>query len=197
MSKNESNDVSSDVCFNSNKISNAVRDILESIGDDISREGLRSTPERVAELYRELFSGMKYDPAEVLSVFFEENHTDPIAFTDIAFNSICEHHLLPFYGYAHVGYIPKGRVVGASKVARLVDVLSKRPQIQERLTTQIADTIHRSLGASSAYVFVSAEHMCMTLRGVKKAESKIVTSAQRGELHEVQQLIKIIDLSKS
>tara|TARA_Y100001960_G_scaffold172263_1_gene180571 strand:- start:77 stop:670 length:594 start_codon:yes stop_codon:yes gene_type:complete len=197
MSKDESNDVSSDVCFNSNKISNAVRDILESIGDDLSREGLRSTPERVAELYRELFSGMKYDPAEVLSVFFEENHTDPIAFTDIAFNSICEHHLLPFYGYAHVGYIPKGRVVGASKVARLVDVLSKRPQIQERLTTQIADTIHRSLGASSAYVFVSAEHMCMTLRGVKKAESKIVTSAQRGELHEVQQLIKIIDLSKS
>jgi len=197
MSKNESNNVSSDVCFNSNKISNAVRDILESIGDDISREGLRSTPERVAELYRELFSGMKYDPAEVLSVFFEENHTDPIAFTDIAFNSICEHHLLPFYGYAHVGYIPKGRVVGASKVARLVDVLSKRPQIQERLTTQIADTIHRSLGASSAYVFVSAEHMCMTLRGVKKAESKIVTSAQRGQLHEVQQLIKIIDLSKS
>jgi len=197
MSKNESNNVSSDVCFNSNKISNAVRDILESIGDDLSREGLRSTPERVAELYRELFSGMKYDPAEVLSVFFEENHTDPIAFTDIAFNSICEHHLLPFYGYAHVGYIPKGRVVGASKVARLVDVLSKRPQIQERLTTQIADTIHRSLGASSAYVFVSAEHMCMTLRGVKKAESKIVTSAQRGQLHEVQQLIKIIDLSKS
>ena len=197
MSKDESNDVSSDVCFNSNKISNAVRDILESIGDDLSREGLRSTPERVAELYRELFSGMKYDPAEVLSVFFEENHTDPIAFTDIAFNSICEHHLLPFYGYAHVGYIPKGRVVGASKVARLVDVLSKRPQIQERLTTQIADTIHRSLGASSAYVFLSAEHMCMTLRGVKKAESKIVTSAQRGQLHEVQQLIKIIDLSKS
>ncbi|MEC9366507.1 MAG: GTP cyclohydrolase I FolE [Chloroflexota bacterium] len=197
MSKNESNNVSSDVCFNSNKISNAVRDILESIGDDLSREGLRSTPERVAELYRELFSGMRYDPADVLSVFFEENHTDPIAFTDIAFNSICEHHLLPFYGYAHVGYIPKGRVVGASKVARLVDVLSKRPQIQERLTTQIADTIHRSLGASSAYVFVSAEHMCMTLRGVKKAESKIVTSAQRGELHEVQQLIKIIDLSKS
>ena len=197
MSKNESNDASSDVCFNSNKISNAVRDILESIGDDLSREGLRSTPERVAELYRELFSGMKYDPAEVLSVFFEENHTDPIAFTDIAFNSICEHHLLPFYGYAHVGYIPKGRVVGASKVARLVDVLSKRPQIQERLTTQIADTIHRSLGASSTYVFLSAEHMCMTLRGVKKAESKIVTSAQRGELHEVQQLIKIIDLSKS
>ena len=197
MSKNESNNVSSDVCFNSNKISNAVRDILESIGDDLSREGLRSTPERVAELYRELFSGMKYDPAEVLSVFFEENHTDPIAFTDIAFNSICEHHLLPFYGYAHVGYIPKGRVVGASKVARLVDVLSKRPQIQERLTTQIADTIHRSLGASSAYVFLSAEHMCMTLRGVKKAESKIVTSAQRGQLHEVQQLIKIIDLSKS
>ena len=197
MIKDESNDISSEPCFNSGKISIAVRDILESIGDDPDREGLRSTPDRVADLYRDLFSGMRCDPAEVLNVFFEEKHTDPIAFTDIAFNSICEHHLLPFYGYAHVGYIPKGRVVGASKVARLVDVLSKRPQIQERLTTQIADAIYRCLDASSAYVFVSAQHMCMTLRGVKKAESKIITSAQRGEVHEVQQLIKIIDLSKS
>ena len=197
MIKDESNEISSEPCFNFDKISIAVRDILESIGDDPDREGLRSTPDRVAALYRDLFSGMRCDPAEVLNVFFEEKHTDPIAFTDIAFNSICEHHLLPFYGYAHVGYIPKGRVVGASKVARLVDVLSKRPQIQERLTTQIADAIYRCLDASSAYVFVSAQHMCMTLRGVKKAESKIITSAQRGEVHEVQQLIKIIDLSKS
>ena len=197
MIKDESNEISSEPCFNFDKISIAVRDILESIGDDPDREGLRSTPDRVAALYRDLFSGMRCDPAEVLNVFFEEKHTDPIAFTDIAFNSICEHQLLPFYGYAHVGYIPKGRVVGASKVARLVDVLSKRPQIQERLTTQIADAIYRCLDASSAYVFVSAQHMCMTLRGVKKGESKIITSAQRGEVHEVQQLIKIIDLSKS
>ena len=197
MSNNESNDSSNDAYFNSSKISMAVRDILEAIGDNPDREGLRSTPDRVAELYRDLFSGMRSDPVEVLNVFFEENHTDPIAFTDIAFNSICEHHLLPFYGYAHVGYVPNGRVVGASKVARLVDVLSKRPQIQERLTTQIVDAIYRILNASSAYVFVSAEHMCMTLRGVKKAESKIITSAHRGEVHEVIKLIKIIDLSKS
>tara|TARA_B110000014_G_scaffold262460_1_gene256500 strand:+ start:3718 stop:4311 length:594 start_codon:yes stop_codon:yes gene_type:complete len=197
MNKDQANESSNDECFDSAKIAIAVRDILESIGDDPDREGLRNTPDRVAELYKDLFSGMRCDPAEILSVFFEENHTDPVAFTDISFNSTCEHHLLPFYGHAHVAYIPKGRVVGASKVARLVDVLSKRPQIQERLTTQITDAIYRCLDASSVYVFVSAEHMCMTLRGVKKAESKIITSAQRGEVHEVQQLIKIIDLSKS
>ena len=197
MNKDQVNGSSKDACFDYSKISMAVRDILQSIGDDPDREGLRNTPDRVAELYQDLFSGMRCDPAEILSVFFEENHTDPVAFTDISFNSICEHHLLPFYGHAHVGYIPKGKIVGASKVARLVDGLSKRPQIQERLTTQIADAIYRCLGATSVYVFVSAEHMCMTLRGVKKTESRIITSAQRGEVHEVQQLIKIIDLSKS
>ena len=197
MNKDQTNDSFNDTCFDPSKISIAVRDILESIGDDPDREGLRNTPDRVAELYRDLFSGMRCDPAEILSVFFEENHTEPVAFTDISFNSICEHHLLPFYGYAHIAYIPNGRVVGASKVARLVDALAKRPQIQERLTTQIADAIYSCLSASSAYVFVSAEHMCMTLRGVKKTESRIITSAQRGEVHEVQQLIKIIDLSKS
>lgn len=183
--------------FDSDGIRSAVQEILISIGEDPKREGLIDTPNRVVELYRDIFSGLRFDPEEVLSVFFEENHTDPVAFTDISFNSICEHHLLPFYGYAHIGYIPKGRVIGASKVSRLVDVLAKRPQIQERLTTQIADIVYRCLDASASYVFMSAEHMCMTLRGVKKPDSRIITSAQRGGEHEVKQLIKTISLSKS
>ena len=183
--------------FDSDGIRSAVKEILISIGEDPKREGLIDTPNRVVELYRDIFSGLRSDPEEVLSVFFEENHTDPVAFTDISFNSICEHHLLPFYGYAHIGYIPKGRVIGASKVSRLVDVLAKRPQIQERLTTQIADIVYRCLDASASYVFMSAEHMCMTLRGVKKPDSRIITSAQRGGEQEVKQLIKTISLSKS
>jgi len=183
--------------FDSDGIRSAVQEILFSIGEDPKREGLIDTPNRVVELYRDIFSGLRSDPEEVLSVFFEENHTDPVAFTDISFNSICEHHLLPFHGYAHIGYIPKGRVIGASKVSRLVDVLAKRPQIQERLTTQIADIVYRCLDASASYVFMSAEHMCMTLRGVKKPDSRIITSAQRGGEQEVKQLIKIIRLSKS
>ena len=183
--------------FDSDGIRSAVQEILISIGEDPKREGLIDTPNRVVELYRDIFSGLRFDPEEVLSVFFEENHTDPVAFTDISFNSICEHHLLPFYGYAHIGYIPKGRVIGASKVSRLVDVLAKRPQIQERLTTQIADIVYRCLDASASYVFMSAEHMCMTLRGAKKPDSRIITSAQRGGEHEVKQLIKTISLSKS
>ena len=173
--------------FDSDGIRSAVQEILFSIGEDPKREGLIDTPNRVVELYRDIFSGLRSDPEEVLSVFFEENHTDPVAFTDISFNSICEHHLLPFYGYAHIGYIPKGRVIGASKVSRLVDVLAKRPQIQERLTTQIADIVYRCLDASASYVFMSAEHMCMTLRGVKKPDSRIITSAQRGGEQEVKQ----------
>ena len=183
--------------FDSDGIRSAVQEILISIGEDPKREGLIDTPHRVVELYRDIFSGLRSDPEEVLSVFFEETHTDPVAFTDISFNSICEHHLLPFYGYAHIGYIPKGRVIGASKVSRLVDVLAKRPQIQERLTTQIADIVYRCLDASASYVFMSAEHMCMTLRGAKKPDSRIITSAQRGGEHEVKQLIKTISLSKS
>ena len=183
--------------FDTDRIRSAVHEILVAIGENPEREGLLGTPNRVVELYRDIFSGLRSDPEEVLSVFFEENHTEPVAFTDISFNSICEHHLLPFYGYAHIAYIPKGRVIGASKVSRLVDVLAKRPQIQERLTTQIADIVYRCLDASASYVFMSAEHMCMTLRGVKKTDGKIVTSAQRGGEPEVKQLIKIIRLSKS
>tara|TARA_B100001245_G_C22748675_1_gene362702 strand:+ start:97 stop:687 length:591 start_codon:yes stop_codon:yes gene_type:complete len=183
--------------FDTDRIRSAVHEILVAIGENPEREGLLGTPNRVVELYRDIFSGLRSDPEEVLSVFFEENHTEPVAFTDISFNSICEHHLLPFYGYAHIAYLPKGRVIGASKVSRLVDVLAKRPQIQERLTTQIADIVYRCLDASASYVFMSAEHMCMTLRGVKKTDGKIVTSAQRGGEQEVKQLIKTIRLSKS
>ena len=183
--------------FDSDRIRSAVHEILVSIGENPEREGLLDTPNRVVEWYRDIFSGLQSDPEEVLSVFFEENHTEPVAFTDISFNSICEHHLLPFYGYAHVAYVPKGRLIGASKVSRLIDVLAKRPQIQERLTTQIADSVYRYLDASASYVFMSAEHTCITLRGVKKTDSKIVTSAQRGGRQEVKQLIKTIRLSKS
>jgi GTP cyclohydrolase I len=183
--------------FDSDRIRSAVHEILVSIGENPEREGLLDTPNRVVEWYRDIFSGLQSDPEEVLSVFFEENHTEPVAFTDISFNSICEHHLLPFYGYAHVAYVPKGRLIGASKVSRLIDVLAKRPQIQERLTTQIADSVYRYLDASASYVFMSAKHTCMTLRGVKKTDSKIVTSAQRGGRQEVKQLIKTIRLSKS
>jgi GTP cyclohydrolase I len=183
--------------FDSDRIRSAVYDILVSIGENPEREGLLGTPNRVVEWYRDMFSGLRSDPEEILNVFFEENHTEPVAFTNISFNSICEHHLLPFYGYAHIAYVPKGRVIGASKVSRLVDVLAKRPQIQERLTTQIADIVYRCLDASASYVFMSAEHTCMTLRGVKKPDSKIITSAQRGGGQEVRQLIKTIGLSKS
>ena len=183
--------------FDSDRIRSAVHEILVSVGENPEREGLVDTPNRVVEWYRDMFSGLRSDPEEVLSVFFEENHTEPVAFTDISFTSICEHHLLPFYGYAHVAYVPKGRVIGASKVSRLIDVLAKRPQIQERLTTQIADSVYRCLDASASYVFMSAAHTCMTLRGVKKTDSKIVTSAQRGGRQEVKQLIKTIRLSKS
>ena len=183
--------------FDSDRIRSAVYDILVSIGENPEREGLLGTPNRVVEWYRDMFAGLRSDPEEILNVFFEENHTDPVAFTNISFNSICEHHLLPFYGYVHVAYVPKGKVIGASKISRLVDVLAKRPQIQERLTTQIVDIVYRCLDASASYVFMSAEHTCMTLRGVKKTNSKIITSAQRGVAQEVKQLIETIGLSKS
>jgi GTP cyclohydrolase I len=127
------------------KIKRAVHDILIAIGEDPSREGIQETPRRIAEMYAEVFSGMKEDPREVLSVGFEEGHNEMVILKDIPFYSMCEHHLLPFYGMAHIGYIPKGRVVGASKLGRVVEILAKRPQLQERLTTQIADTIVEAL----------------------------------------------------
>ena len=162
------------------KIKRAVHEILVAIGEDPSREGIKETPRRIAEMYAEVFSGMKEDPREVLSVGFEEGHNEMVILKDIPFYSMCEHHLLPFYGMVHVGYIPKGRVVGASKLGRVVEILAKRPQLQERLTTQIADTIVEALQPQGVAVVIEAEHMCMTMRGVKKPGSNIVTSAMRG-----------------
>jgi GTP cyclohydrolase I len=162
------------------KIKQAVHDILIAIGEDPSREGIKETPRRIAEMYAEVFRGMKEDPREVLSVGFEEGHNEMVILKDIPFYSICEHHLLPFYGMAHIGYIPKGRVVGASKLGRVVEILAKRPQLQERLTTQIADTIVEALQPQGVAVVIEAEHMCMTMRGVKQPGSNIVTSAMRG-----------------
>ena len=162
------------------RIKRAVHEILIAIGEDPSREGIKETPRRIAEMYAEVFSGMKEDPREVLSVGFEEGHNEMVILKDIPFYSMCEHHLLPFYGMAHIGYIPNGRVVGASKLGRVVEILAKRPQLQERLTTQIADTIVEALQPQGVAVVIEAEHMCMTMRGVKQPGSNIVTSAMRG-----------------
>jgi len=162
------------------RVEQAVLSIIEAIGEDPKREGLVGTPRRIAEMYSELFMGIGADPREELAVGFEEGHHEMVILKDIPFYSLCEHHLLPFYGMVHIGYIPKGRVVGASKLARVVEILSKRLQIQERLTTQIAETIVEALDPDGVAVVIQAEHMCMTLRGVKKPGANIVTSAMRG-----------------
>ncbi len=164
------------------KIKAAVTLMIEGIGDNPAREGLADTPRRVAEMFTELFSGIEKDPKEELKVGFEESHREMVIVRDIPFYSMCEHHLLPFYGFAHVGYIPNkiGRVVGASKLARVVEVVSKRPQIQERMTSAIADAIMEALKPDGAAVVVQAEHLCMIMRGIKKPGSALVTSALRG-----------------
>ena len=160
----------------------ALTAIIKAIGDDPGREGLAETPRRVAEMYAELFVGLDMDPREELSVGFEEGHREMIILKDIPFYSMCEHHLLPFYGVAHVGYIPNdsGRVVGASKIARVVEIVARRPQIQERMTTQIADAIVEGIKPDGVGVVIEAEHLCMIMRGIKKPGSTIVTSALRG-----------------
>ncbi|MGH3116986.1 MAG: GTP cyclohydrolase I FolE [Gaiellales bacterium] len=167
-------------------IEKAVRDIIVAIGEDPKREGLRDTPRRVAEMYEELFSGLKEDPGELLDVGFDdEDHHEMVVVKDIAFDSLCEHHLLPFHGVAHVGYIPQGRILGVSKVARLVEILARRPQVQERLTSQVADFLcEGGLKARGAAVVIEATHTCMTMRGIKKPGSKVVTSATRGTFRE-------------
>ena len=166
--------------INKSKIEKAVASIIEAIGEDPKREGLVGTPKRIAEMYAEVFSGIYEDPREELRVGFEEGHREMVILKDIAFYSMCEHHFLPFYGLAHVGYIPNGRVVGASKVGRVIEILAKRPQLQERLTTQIANTMVEVLEPKGVAVVIQAEHLCMTMRGVKKPGSNIVTSAMRG-----------------
>ncbi len=162
------------------RIKNAVREMLEAIGEDPEREGLRDTPQRIANMYAEIFSGIGRNPAEVLNVTFEENHQEMVILRDIPFYSTCEHHFLPFHGVAHVGYIPRGRILGISKIARVVELLARRPQLQERLTAQIADALMSSLEPQGVGVVIEAEHLCMTMRGVKKPGTTVVTSANRG-----------------
>ena len=183
------------VTENMSSVERAIESILGFIGEDPMREGLRDTPSRVAKLYAELFSGIGQDPALFLNTVFDEDHHEPVVVTDISFFSVCEHHLLPFTGYAHVGYMPTGKVVGASKLIRVVEVLSKRPQIQERLTSQVADTINDNLDTRAVFVFMSAEHMCMTMRGVRKQGSQIVTVAERGAKGELASLKDAISLA--
>ena len=187
--------IDNSVTQNTPRVERAIESILGSIGEDPMREGLRDTPSRVAKLYAELFSGIRQDPALYLHTVFEEDHHEPVVVTDISFFSVCEHHLLPFIGYAHVGYVPAGKVVGASKLIRVVEVLSKRPQIQERLTSQVADTIEDNLDTRAVFVFMSAEHMCMTMRGVRKQGSQIVTVAERGAKGELASLKEAISLA--
>ena len=168
--------------FDEAKIKEAIVSIIQAIGENPCREGLVGTPARVAEMYAELFMGLGRDPREELSVSFEEGHREMVLVKDIPFYSMCEHHLLPFYGVAHIGYIPnnEGRVVGASKLARVVEIVAKRPQIQERMTTQIANAIVDGIRPDGVAVVVQAEHLCMIMRGIKKPGSAIVTSALRG-----------------
>ncbi|WP_285727068.1 GTP cyclohydrolase I FolE [Psychromicrobium xiongbiense] len=168
------------------RIAAAVREILLAIGEDPDRSGLAETPERVARAYAEIFSGLTQNPAEVLSRTFDISHQELVLVKDIPFYSTCEHHLVPFHGVAHVGYIPSldGKVTGLSKLARLVEVFARRPQVQERLTTQIVDALVEQLSPRGAIVVVECEHLCMSMRGVRKPGAKTVTSAVRGILHE-------------
>ena len=162
------------------KIEQAVRLLLEGIGEDVTREGLRETPQRIARMYREIFAGMDEDAKEHLTKTFHVDTGEMVVEKDITFYSTCEHHLMPFYGKAHVAYIPDGKVVGISKLARTVEVYAKRPQLQEQLTSQIADALTQHLSPKGVMVVIEAEHMCMTMRGVKKPGSKTVTMAVRG-----------------
>src|SRR5438046_6350345 len=162
------------------RIERAVREILAAVGEDPDREGLLETPARVARMYAEMFSGLKQDPRVHTQKFFSEQYDEVVLVRDISFCSMCEHHLLPFIGTANVAYIPNGRVIGLSKIARVVEVISRRPQVQERMTEDIANLLVDELGAKGVAVVVEASHSCMTIRGVKKPGSSMVTSAMKG-----------------
>ena len=168
------------------RIEAAVVEILDAIGEDPERDGLRGTPRRVADMYAEVFSGLHTRAGEQLDIVFDADHDEMIMVKDITLHSFCEHHLIPFLGQAHVAYIPnvKGQITGLSKLARLVDTLARRPQVQERLTTQIADAIDSALDPRGVLVVIEAEHLCMTMRGVRKPGSKTVTSAVRGQFRD-------------
>lgn len=162
------------------RIAAAVQAVIEALNEDPRREGLRDTPKRVAAMYAEVFAGLHEDPVDVMRTGFDEGYDEMIMARDIAFFSMCEHHFLPFFGVAHIAYIPQGRVVGISKLARVVDILAHRPQMQERLTTQIADAIDEGLRPMGVGVVVEADHLCMAMRGIKKPDTRIVTSVNRG-----------------
>jgi GTP cyclohydrolase I len=162
------------------KIAVGIRMVLEAIGEDPNREGLRDTARRVAKMYADLFQGLYEDPRDHLTVLFDEQHDEMVLVKDVPFYSMCEHHLLPFQGQAHVAYLPRGKVVGLSKIVRVVEAFARRPQVQERLTSQIADLMMEELDAHGVAVVIEASHTCMTMRGVKKPDSSVVTSAMRG-----------------
>ena len=167
-------------------VAKAVRDLLVAVGEDPERDGLRDTPQRVARAYREIFGGMWIEPDDVLTTTFDLSHDELVLVKDIEVRSTCEHHLVPFAGVAHVGYIPSpdGRVTGLSKLARLVDLYARRPQVQERMTTQVADAIMRILEPRGAIVVLECEHLCMSMRGIRKPGARTVTSAVRGQLRD-------------
>lgn len=166
------------------KIEEAIRLFLEGIGEDVNREGLVDTPRRISNMCEEIFAGLYDDASKYLSKTFNASNNEMVIEKDITFYSVCEHHIVPFYGKAHIGYIPNGKVVGLSKLARTVEVYAKRPQIQEQMTAQIADAIMSELDAKGAIVMIEAEHMCMTMRGIKKPNTKTVSYATRGEFVE-------------
>lgn len=170
-----------DIRVDKERIAAAVREIILAIGEDPEREGLRKTPDRVARMYEEMFVGLRCDPRRHLRTFFNERYDEMVVLRDVSFYSMCEHHLLPFEGRAHVAYLPDGKVVGVSKLARVIEDFAHRPQLQERLTTQIADALMEELDAIGVAVVMEATHSCMTCRGVKKPGSVMVTSAVRGE----------------
>jgi GTP cyclohydrolase I len=172
--------------FDPDKVERGVRLILEGIGEDLDRDGLRDTPSRVARMYEEITSGLREDPTKALQAVFEAGHDEMVMIRDIPMASVCEHHLLPFVGKAHVAYIPneKGQITGLSKLARLVDGLARQPQVQERLTTQIADAMVERLDPRGSLVVIEAEHLCMSMRGVRKPGAVTVTSAVRGSFRD-------------
>ncbi|MFC1410671.1 GTP cyclohydrolase I FolE [Streptacidiphilus sp. N1-12] len=172
--------------FDQKRAEDAVRELLIAVGEDPEREGLRETPARVARAYQEIFAGLWQQPEDVLTTTFDLGHDEMVLVKDIEVTSVCEHHLVPFRGVAHVGYIPShsGKITGLSKLARLVDVYARRPQVQERLTTQVADSLMRILEPRGVIVVIECEHMCMSMRGIRKPGAKTITSAVRGQLRD-------------
>ncbi|HGD0393870.1 TPA: GTP cyclohydrolase I FolE [Streptococcus agalactiae] len=182
---------------NQEKMEKAIYQFLEALGENPNREGLKDTPKRVAKMYIEMFSRLNQDPKEQFTAVFSENHEEVVIVKDIPFYSMCEHHLVPFYGKAHIAYLPNdGRVTGLSKLARAVEVASKRPQLQERLTAQVAQALEDALAPKGIFVMIEAEHMCMTMRGIKKPGSKTITTVARGlykdDRYERQEILSLI-----